>query len=103
MLNVASLSKSGRLAFARGVEMKRVNQRELKPRDTWIASVTIGDQLQMLDRVAVAQHLPSDVALMLVTADGDCELWARGPKASVENARHFVLGWKSCLENAVPK
>jgi hypothetical protein len=83
--------------------MRRVGQKELKPRDTWIASVTVGDQMTMLDRVAVAQHLPADVALMLVHIDGDCELWARGPKASVENARHFVLGWKSCLENAVPQ
>lgn len=87
----------------KGAEVRRVKNSDLKPRDTWIASMTIGDQVHLLDRVSVAQHLPSNVSLMLVVQDGDCELWARGPKASVENARHFVLGWKTCLSHVVPK
>ena len=70
--------------------MKKVKNSDLKAKDARIASLTISDQIHLLDRVSVARHLPSDVLLLLVIEDGDCDLYARGPKVSVENARYFA-------------
>jgi hypothetical protein len=48
----------------KGAEVKKVKNSDLKAKDARIASLTISDQIHLLDRVSVAQHLPSDVLLL---------------------------------------
>ena len=80
--------------------MKRISVNRLKRHDMKIADVTIGDQISLIDRAVVAQHLPSDCCLLLVSNCGDSELWVRGPRQSKEVARGFFLGWRAALRNA---
>ena len=80
--------------------MKRISVNRLQRHDMKIADVTIGDQISLLDRAVVAQYLPSDCCLLLVSNCGDSELWVRGPRQSKEIAVGFFLGWRSALRNA---
>ena len=80
--------------------MKRISVNRLQRHDRKIADITIGDQIHLLDRAVIAQHLPSDCCLLLVKNCDETELWVRGPAQSKEIAIGFFVGWRACLRNA---